>query len=760
MKKLLGFLTILFFAGNLAAQTEELSPLGYNPALYNATRANRPTADNHRYLIDKGTIVVKGDTLNLPFVDDFSTNRVATLGWNQSHLTDTFYNVTGTCLAIEGVSLIEGYFMRTPSYSYTFDVDSQRIDSTANDSIMFNFFGPSTSGCFAQAPSPLKYWSSYYRYTFDVLGQRIDSALVQPDDTLFYAPVIYFAQAEPGKLWADNYAYINNTYPLNPPTIGVATLDGLNEYGLPYNNSSNHTYGTADYLTSRQLNLYGLAEADSVYLSFFYEPKGLGDYPDLLDSLLLEFKDNNNQWRTVWYDTGYTSALAVPDQFKRVLVKVPDLAFPYTYFYNTFQFRFRNKASLYGNNDHWHIDYVKLDKNRYAADTIIYDMAFVYPFPTVLKNFTLMPADQFDSPADLSDSILLTVHNMDPNAISNPPATNFINGAEELYPTQAVVMTDVLQTFNAAEYSSILVSPAANYVVPNSPNWPVDSLVINPRVLIIPNDSRPGNDTLYHRQQFDNTYAYDDGSAELSYGITGTGLKKFAYEFKLNHPDTLSAFQIQYSQVEENVSDLVFNFYAWDTIVKNNVTFNDADHQVFKLENKKPFYIDSINGFTTYKLDSPIIIPSHVYFGWAQTDTRRLQVGYDLNSKLGKPHMLIFTGTTWKASTIFPEGSPMIRLIFDSDYYGNTSTAVSEVEPENNISVYPNPTTGMLNISQAGGVLLDATVTNMLGETVLNEHAVVNKLDLNNLQNGVYLLALRNTQTGKAIYKKVIKTTF
>ena len=27
--------------------------------------------------------------------------------------------------------------------------------------------------------------------------------------------------------WMDNYAYINNNSPLNPPTIGVATLDGL-----------------------------------------------------------------------------------------------------------------------------------------------------------------------------------------------------------------------------------------------------------------------------------------------------------------------------------------------------------------------------------------------------------------------------------------------------------------------------------------------------------------------------------------------------
>lgn len=762
MKKTLNFSFFFFLVLSAFAQQEQLLPLTYNQQQYSANRHQMPTGRQHKYLIDKGNIVVIGDTLNLPFVDDFTTNRLGTVNWNRTHITDTFYNVTGTCLAIEGVALQQGYFMNDTSWFYSFDVANQKVDSVAQPPVQITFFGPSTSGCFAQTPSIFTKWNAYYTFKFDsTSGRVIDSTLVRPDDTTFYTPVIYFAQAEPGKLWADNYAYVNNTYPVNPPTIGVATLDGLNEYGLPYNNTSNSTYGTADYLTSKQINLSGYTAADSIYLSFFYEAQGLGDYPDRDDSLILEFKDNSNAWRTVWSDTGYNSVLSVPKQFKQVLVFVPDLAFPYSNYYNTFQFRFRNKASLYGNNDHWHIDYVKLDRNRNWQDTIIYDMAFVYPFPTILKDFTLMPADQFNYPADLRDSIVLLVHNMDPNAITNPPATNFITGAEELYPTQAIVKTDVVQTFNATEYNSILVTPKADYVVPNTPNWPVDSLVINSKALIVPNDARPANDTLYHRQQFDNTYAYDDGSAELSYGITGTGMKRFAYEFALNYPDTLVAFQVQFSQVEQNVQDLVFNFYAWDTIVKNSVTFDESTRRIFSLENKKPFYVDSVNGFTTYKLDSPIIINSRIYLGWAQTDTRRLQIGYDLNSKLGKPHMYIFTGTTWKASSIQPEGSPMIRLIFDSNYWGNTTTAIDAIDAAvENVTVYPNPTTGLIHIKTENSVVFDAAVSNMMGELVLAEHNISNQLSISNLPAGVFLLTLRNAQTGKEVHKKIIKTAF
>ncbi len=760
MKKLLHVIFSFTLFTSAFAQTEELSPLGYNPALYHATKGQQQTTNSHKYLIDKGITVVNTNTLTLPFVDDFTKNSLATVGWNANHITDTFYNVFGTCLSVEGVPLVEGHFMDDTSWSYTYDTLTHLFDSVAKPSLPFTFFGPSTSGCFSQTPSPFTYWNSYYRFFLDTAG-RIDSAFVNPTDTIFYAPVIYFAQGETGNLWFDNFAYVNNTYPVNPPTIGVATLDGLNEFGLPYNNTNNHTYGQADYLTSKPIDLSGLTAVDSLYLSFFYEAQGLGDYPDKDDTLILQFRDNSSEWRTIWYDTGYSSSANVPQKFKQIIVAVPDLAFPYTYFYSTFQFRFRNQASLYGNNDHWHIDYVELDKNRSPADTIIRDIAFVYPFPTILKNFTLLPADQFSTP-ELRDSIVLMVHNMDPNANSNPPATNFVKRADEIYPTPVVVSADLLQTFNAAEYSFIQVNPASEYVIPNTPNWPVDSLVIVSQVTLDPsNVDRAQNDTLYHTQSFDYTLAYDDGSAELAYGVTGAGQKSFAYEFTLNQPDTLTAFQVQFSQVEENVSSLVFNFNAWDSIVINSPQFNPSSTLIFSLDNKKPFYIDSLNGFTTYKLDSPIIISKKIYFGWTQTDTRRLQVGYDLNSTLGRSHMYVFVGGVWKLSTIGTAGSPMIRLIFDSNFWGGTSAIKDLTKDDNSITVYPNPTTGAINIrSENRNALFEATIMNMLGETVKQEQNISDRLSISELQNGIYLLTLRDTQSGKAFHSKIIKTGF
>lgn len=764
MKKIFIAVVLVWGVSTIRAQHEAITPLAYNPVIYRATKQLQPQSNAHRYLVDKGITVVTTDTLSLPFIDDFSTNNAGTLGWVQNHITDTFYNVTGTCLAVEGVTLLSGRYMTTPSYIYSYDTATHTVDSTAKPVISFTFFGPATSGCFTQTPSTLNRWEEYYTFHFDSTGHKLDSTLVvdetnHPSEIIYYAPVIYFAQGEPGKLWFDNYAYINNTYPVNPPTIGVATLDGLNEYGLPYNNSSNNTYGTADYLTSKPINLSGLTDADSVYFSFFYEPQGLGDYPDKDDSLLLEFRDNSSEWRTVWADTGYASLAGVNVKFRQVLVKVPALVFPYTYFHNTFQFRFRNKASLYGNNDHWHIDYVELDKNRSSQDTLIQDIAFIYPFPTVLKNYTLMPADQFNFPTDLRDTLILPVHNLDPNAIANPPATNFVKSADELYPSPVVISPPLLQTFNASDYSYIQVNPSTEYTVPNAPNWPVDSLVLNATVFIEPNDSRKSNDTLVRVQHFDNTLAYDDGSAEMAYGLTGVGLKKFAYEYVLNYPDTLVGFQVQYSQVDQAVNDLIFSFEAWDSLALNSFTFDDASTNILTIENKKPYYIDSINGFTSYKLDTPLIISNKIYFGWAQTDTRRLQVGYDLNSTLGRAHMFIFANGKWVPSGVTTNGSPMIRLIFDSNYWGGTS-AINQLEiAEEKVTVYPNPTTGMLYItSEVTDARYHATLVDILGKTVKQENNIQNRFDMNGLPTGMYLLTLHNQKSGHLSYRKVIKT--
>jgi hypothetical protein len=106
-------------------------------------------------------------------------------------------------------------------------------------------------------------------------------------------------------LWQDCYAYVNRTFAIQPPTMGVATLDALDDNGRVYANATNDPF-RADNLTSLPIRLdYNFAlnrdmrVGDSLYLSFYYQPAGgtqtgtewerLGNTPEGYDSLVLEF---------------------------------------------------------------------------------------------------------------------------------------------------------------------------------------------------------------------------------------------------------------------------------------------------------------------------------------------------------------------------------------------------------------------------------------------------------------------------------------
>lgn len=75
--------------------------------------------------------------------------------------------------------------------------------------------------------------------------------------------------------WSDRNVFINNDYPVNPVSIGVATFDAIDHTGSLYEQASAMPF-VADHLTSGPVNMDYLP-GDSIYLSFFYQPQGKGD---------------------------------------------------------------------------------------------------------------------------------------------------------------------------------------------------------------------------------------------------------------------------------------------------------------------------------------------------------------------------------------------------------------------------------------------------------------------------------------------------
>ena len=208
-------------------------------------------------------------------------------------------------------------------------------------------------------------------------------------------------------LWEDSAVFVNRSYPINPVTIGVATFDGLNAKGIPYDISASMQGKRADSLTSRPINLDSLSSA---YLIFYYRAGGLGDNPQPEDSLVLEFLAGVDSlglpiWKHIWS----VSVDSIQEDFQRVEILIVDTS----YLHDTFQFRFRNYATLSGNYDHWHIDYVKVDE--YSAGQIpdLNDVAFVYENPKLLKRYREMPLVQYqeNTAGELRDTLDIILRN-------------------------------------------------------------------------------------------------------------------------------------------------------------------------------------------------------------------------------------------------------------------------------------------------------------------------------------------------------------
>lgn len=110
-----------------------------------------------------------------------------------------------------------------------------------------------------------------------------------------------------GQLWLDRQGFVNNNFPIFPPSIGVVTLDALNEEGRVYAHAERDAFG-ADTLTSQPIRLdsnftqhRAMRIGDSLYFSFYFQPGGgcksnpavewerIGDAPESNDKLILEF---------------------------------------------------------------------------------------------------------------------------------------------------------------------------------------------------------------------------------------------------------------------------------------------------------------------------------------------------------------------------------------------------------------------------------------------------------------------------------------
>lgn len=552
-------------------------------------------------------------------------------------------------------------------------------------------------------------------------------------------------------LWEGENCFVNHSYQFLPPSVGVVTLDVVDKYGKLYNGASIYTFN-ADTLSSVNIRLDSLrmpiqkklSPSDSVYLSFFIQPGGgagnmwerIGSGPSSKDSIVLEFFDaSNSSWNHVWSMKG-RSCQSIYDEdssyFSYVMIPITEDK----YFNKDFKFRFLTYSTLdnnpsyeyVSNCDQWNIDYVYINYNRNFEDNHFRDIAFVNSAPSFLKKYQSMPYNQYRED-EMAEDVNIKIANLYNEGLSshyeyfvedesNNQIHYYDGGFENIFPYSTT--RDYQTSDNHAKppiaFSFPLMSTPTAYTITHVVREGAG------------NDDVHGNDTIKFYQNFDNYFAYDDGTAENGFGVEPIKGSNLAVGYFLNQRDTLYAIDIYFNNTYKNANIKPFYICLWDATTDSIP--NEKKYQTEKLTPQ----IDSLNQFTRYILEEPQILEEGEFFVSLEVkNADYLNIGFDQNNDASQ-YTFAKVSNYWEQS--FNKGAVMIR-----PYFGYKSVSLADISQEN-ISFYPNPASSFISINGAQNPMV--SIYDFTGRLLMSEKGKQN-INVSSLDNGIYILRINNT---------------
>jgi hypothetical protein len=682
------------------------------------------------------------ESQSLPLMDDFSIDRTRKR-WTQPGDDDVTLQEVIYRLVVNGVSTPDMEFSLDTTFRFIVDVSDPDTVIVTQEALPEALVTLRDLDVYPPTEIEVSAWPPYT--IFDTLSFPTDTLYQFTPDLIQDSLMVYLVAADtrtynmngiiqPLILWEDDDVYVNGTYPLNPPTVGVATFDGLARNGLPYDFANFSAYGIADRLTSVPIELNRPA-SDSIYLSFYYQAQGLsGDgLPQLQDSLVLEFYA---PLEDIWYRVWRTPYIGL-GPFQQAIIPIKE----FKYLQNGFRMRFLNYATLSGAFDHWHLDYVRLAAQRTFDDTTLVDVAYVYPESSILQTYTSIPFNRFaQSPGSLmAPSVSVLQRNLDDeDRLVTWRMRGFIDGGTP------GPLSGILNSSIAGNASSIFPSEHAINSPPNNfqydPSLSTDAAFW--RVQFVTNttpDFNSYNDTISFVQELSNYYSYDDGSAEMGYGLN-TGGARLAYQYDLLGADSLRAIRMYFNPMANEPPLLQptqgnFLITVWSQLVPEEVII----HQNFSFSS--PQYRDhGLNKFVEYELDSAIAVEGTIFIGWVQTNGANMNLGFDRNRN-NQNKIFFRVGNNWQNTSF--QGSLMMRPVMVSEVDPFLGVADGPVQGSHGLALYPNPASDQFHIRFTEAMVdmavvecLDATGRLVLQDTWYPGMGIATAP----LSNGIYLV--------------------
>jgi hypothetical protein len=473
-----------------------------------------------------------------------------------------------------------------------------------------------------------------------------------------------------------------------------------------------------------------------------------------------------SKWSHAWSSRGMSldSFRIMNDtfHFKQVMVPITDSV----WFREDFQFRFHNYASIANDNlqswqsncDYWNVDYIVLDRNRSRLDTTHQDITFVGTAESFLKDYQSMPVDHYmdDNTNLLKLGLKMYISNLDDGNqtanygydvydLTGDLKFRWDGGAGDLVP------------FNEAGYSTIppFAFPPVNgfFFIPGNRDYFYFDIVHH-----LAGDQALGlEDSLIFRQEFDNYFAYDDGTPEFGYGLSPAG-SQLAYQYNMQFRDTLRAVDIFFNKTLTGANQQFFQIAVW-----NHDAIQRQPGDLLWLEaRQKPVFEDGLFNFHTYHLDNPVyvdtnrvdtsscdfpIVPSTFYIGWIQNTGHNLNVGFDANNdSRNRIYYNVTSDSVWGRSSF--KGSLMMRPLVGRALLEETQTPVYKKSMDL-FRVVPNP-------SHDG--LVSLKFMEYPGHSPNPEYISLDEEVLQNMQ--IYVFNLMGQMVYQGNYESVINLSF
>lgn len=551
--------------------------------------------------------------------------------------------------------------------------------------------------------------------------------------------------------WVNSeHVRISNGVGQNAPSLNVAVFDGVDVNGSPYNVNS-LINGATDSLVSQFIDLSVLpaAQADSVYLSFFWQLNGNGELPDSEDSLVLQFRNPAGEWQSMWSQVGGRENESA--DFAQQLIQVPQ-----GFFHAEFQFRFRSFSNQTGPFDTWLVDYIFLNDSRHADDIAYLDRTLTRKPSFLTAPYSAMPTEQFFAnptrylvetsteflnlnsffqPIQFSTTVHELTNDVLVEVLNDEAVANPLPGAFERRTFTAPILNNGLLDRNA---DSLLLE--TTYFIRSGDNFFIEDLNPGVDTTFITSVDYRINDTVRVTTVIDDYLAYDDSDPDFAAGINQRG-GQLAYAFFVEQRALLTHIDINFPFVQQAGEPI--EVLVWSDLDSNpeSILFQES-YSVLR-----PSFIGELSA---YELDAPVFVQDTFYIGFQQATNEFLAVGLDKNNDTGDQMYFNVSGE-WQENQ-YVSGSFLMRPRFDKEVAQNFQpSGVASVPAP---LVYPNPSNGRVFVE---GIVEVVQVFDNWGQTrsfTIKESKDGFWIDLGKNKKGIYLLKF--LKEGNIFTKRII----